>query len=50
VSLAYIHDQLGHRSINVTVDVYGHLAPADNKDAVDMLDDATGRNQTKMRA
>jgi Phage integrase family len=29
-SLAYIRDQLGHSSIQVTVDVYGHLVPADN--------------------
>ena len=26
-SLAYIRDQLGHHSIKVTVDIYGHLAP-----------------------
>jgi integrase len=45
-SLAYIRDQLGHHSIKVTVDIYGHLAPEGNKAAVDRLDDdATGRNQ-----
>jgi len=38
-SLAYIRDQLGHHSIKVTVDIYGHLAPEGNKDAVDGLDD-----------
>ena len=38
-SLAYIRDQLGHHSIKVTVDIYGHLAPEGNKDAVDRLDD-----------
>jgi integrase len=38
-SLAYIRDQLGHHSIKVTVDIYGHLAPGGNKDAVDRLDD-----------
>lgn len=38
-SLAYIRDQLGHHSIKVTVDVYGHLAPEGNKEAVDRLDD-----------
>lgn len=44
-SLAYIRDQLGHHSIKVTVDIYGHLAPEGNKAAVDRLDDdATGRN------
>ena len=39
-SLAYIRDQLGHHSIKVTVDIYGHLAPEGNKAAVDRLDDA----------
>ena len=44
-SLAYVRDQLGHHSIKVTVDIYGHLAPEGNKEAVDRLDDtATGRN------
>jgi len=26
-SLAYIRDQFGHHSIQVTVDIYGHLVP-----------------------
>ena len=47
-SLAYVRDQLGHHSIQVTVDIYGHLAPGGNKEAVDRLDDdvpdATIRN------
>ena len=47
-SLAYVRDQLGHHSISVTVDIYGHLTPGGNKDAVDRLDDldtdATVRN------
>lgn len=44
-SLPYIRDQLGHHSIRVTVDIYGHLAPGGNKEAVDRLDDdATIRN------
>jgi len=47
-SIVYIRDQLGHHSIKVTVDIYGHLAPGGNKDAVDRLDDpdfnATLRN------
>lgn len=30
-SLAYVRDQLGHHSIKVTVDIYGHLAPEGNK-------------------
>jgi integrase len=46
-SLAYIRDQMGHHSIRVTVDTYGHLVPSGNKAAVDRLDaahDATIRN------
>lgn len=45
-SLAYIKEQMGHHSIQVTVDIYGHLIPGANKGAVDRLDDesATKRN------
>ena len=43
-SLAYVSDQLGHSSIKITVDTYGHLAPGGNKAAVDRLDELTGRN------
>jgi integrase len=39
-SLAYVKDQMGHSSIRVTVDTYGHLVPGGNKAAVDRLDDA----------
>ena len=42
--MAYIRDQLGHHSIKLTVDTYGHLVPGANRAAVDRLDDATGRN------
>jgi integrase len=38
-SLAYVKDQMGHSSINVTVDVYGHLVPGGNRAAVDKLDE-----------
>jgi integrase len=38
-SPAYVRDQLGHHSIQVTVDIYGHLLPGGNKRAVDKLDD-----------
>jgi len=47
-SLPYVRDQLGDHIISVTVDIYGHLAPQGNKEAVDKLDDlpvnATIRN------
>lgn len=43
-SPTYVKEQMGHSSIQVTVDVYGHLIPGANRQAVDRLDDATGRN------
>jgi hypothetical protein len=47
-SLAYVKEQLGHHSIKITVDTYGHLVPGGNRQAVDRLDDtplnATIRN------
>jgi integrase len=36
-SLAYVKDQMGHSSIKVTVDVYGHLVPGANRQAVNKL-------------
>ncbi len=39
-SLAYVRDQLGHHSIQITVDTYGHLVPGSNRSAVDRLDEA----------
>ncbi len=38
-SLVYVKDQLGHSSIRITVDTYGHLVPGSNRQAVDRLDD-----------
>jgi integrase len=37
--LAYVKDQMGHSSIQITVDVYGHLEPGANREAVNRLDD-----------
>ena len=45
-SLAYVRDQLGHHSIKVTVDTYGHLVPGENRTAVDKLDDLTQLSAT----
>jgi integrase len=42
-SPAYVKEQMGHHSIKVTVDIYGHLVPGSNREAVDRLD-VTGRN------
>jgi len=35
--LAYVKDQLGHSSIRMTVDTYGHLVPGANRQAVNKL-------------
>lgn len=40
-AIAYLKDQLGHSSIQVTVDLYGHLVPGANRGAVDRLAEAT---------
>ncbi len=37
-SLAYVKEQMGHSSIQVTVDTYGHLIPGGNIEWVDRLD------------
>jgi len=36
-SLAYVKDQMGHHSIQITVDTYGHLIPGANREAVNRL-------------
>jgi integrase len=38
-SPAYVKEQLGHHSIQMTVDIYGHLIPSSNRQAVNKLDD-----------
>jgi integrase len=38
VSPAYVQKQMGHKSIQVTVDVYSHLIPGDNVGWIDTLD------------
>ena len=40
-SPVYVKEQLGHSSIQMTVDVYGHLIPSGNRKAVDRLDAKT---------
>lgn len=37
--MTYVRDQLGHQSIKITVDIYGHRLPQGRKEAVDRLDD-----------
>jgi integrase len=36
-SLTYVKEQLGHSSIKITVDTYGHLVPGANRQAVNRL-------------
>jgi integrase len=38
-SIVYVKDQMGHSSIQVTVDIYGHLIPGANVSFVDRLDE-----------
>jgi integrase len=38
-NLKYISEHLGHHSIKVTVDTYGHLLPSGNRQAVNRLDE-----------
>jgi integrase len=45
--LPYIRDQLGHSSIKITVDTYGHLVPGGNRQAVDKLDERVVVNGEK---
>jgi integrase len=35
--LAYVKEQMGHSSIKMTVDIYGHLVPGANRQAVNQL-------------
>ncbi len=44
-SLAYVKDQMGHSSIQVTVDTYGHLIPGADIAWVDRLDVKTKPQQ-----
>ena len=37
-SIVYVKEQMGHSSIQVTVDIYGHLIPGANVSFVDWLD------------
>ena len=45
-SLTYVKEQMGHHSIQVTVDIYGHLIPGSNKQAVDRLDQVPASSAT----
>lgn len=36
-SVTYVKEQMGHHSIQITVDTYGHLIPGANRAAADRL-------------
>ena len=52
-SPVYVKEQLGHSSIKMTVDIYGHLIPSSNRGAVNRLDSRNHpqpiRNQPKQK-
>jgi Phage integrase family len=56
VSPAYVQKQMGHKSIQVTIDVYGHLIPGENVTWIDTLDrspkkvEATDANRTQTKS
>jgi len=37
-SPAYVKEQLGHSTIKLTVDTYGHVLPSANREAANSLD------------
>ena len=44
-SIVYVKEQMGHGSIQVTVDTYGHLIPGANVSFVDTLDVVPERDE-----
>jgi len=46
-SLVYVKEQMGHSSIEMTVDIYGHLIPSSNREAVNRLDTQPNATQAQ---
>jgi integrase len=44
--ITYVKEQLGHGSIQITVDTYGHLMPGANRAWVNQLDETTAKGAT----
>ena len=42
-SPAYVQKQAGHKSMDITINVYGHFMPGGNRAAVDRLDHLDAR-------
>jgi len=49
-SPVYVKEQMGHSSIQVTVDIYGHLISGGNRQAVDKLDERVNVDGDKAAA
>ena len=49
-SIVYVKEQMGHSSIQVTVDIYGHLIPGADVCYVDRLDAAEPRKTTPQQS
>jgi hypothetical protein len=49
-SPVYVKDQMGHSSIQITVNQYGHLIPGGNKQAVDRLDQPVNNSAPEDRS
>ena len=53
VPIAYVSNQLGHSSIQVTVDLYGHFIPGEDRHHVESMalaiEEAGTRIQTQLR-
>ena len=48
--LAYVRDQMGHSSIKITVDTYGHLMAGADIAWIDKLDEKTKSQQSATQA
>ena len=47
VTPVYVKEQMGHSSIQMTVDIYGHLIPSSNRAAVNRLDTQPNATQAQ---
>lgn len=48
-SPVFVKEQLGHSSIKITVDIYGHLIPSSNRKAVNQLDEIAPKPHPEKR-
>jgi len=46
VPMTYVRDQMGHSSIKITADTYGHLIPNPNPEWINAADQETSRQQS----